>query len=192
MSRRSWQVVTLLPATLTMGLTAGVFGDWAHTIMRGLGTTDDRTFVEAFQALNRAITNPLFTLAFMGALAFTGVAALLYLRDDNRSPLPWVAVAFGLYLAAFAITMAVHEPLNGVLRDAGDPDRIADLAAVRDAFHETRWVAWHIVRTIATTAAFGCLSWALVLHGRATADAADHEARRSAQAAPRSTSGATP
>jgi hypothetical protein len=43
---------------------------------------------------------------------------------------------------------------------------------VRDAFHETRWVAWNIVRTVATTVAFGCLAWALVLHGRATADTA--------------------
>ena len=115
MNRRSWQVATLLPATLTMGLTAGVFGDWAHTIMPGLGTTDDRTFVGAFQALDRAILNPLFMLTFMGALAFTGVAAVLYLRGDSRAPLPWVATAFGLYLAAFVITMAVHEPLNSVL-----------------------------------------------------------------------------
>ena len=192
MSRRSWQVLTLLAATLTMGLTAGVFGDWAHTIMRGLGTTDNRTFVGAFQALDRAIMDPLFMLTFMGALAFTGVAAVLYLRADDHSVLPWVAVAFGLYLAAFVITMAVHEPLNGVIRAAGDPDRITNLAAVRDAFHETRWVTWHIVRTIATTAAFGCLAWALVLHGRATADAADREAPRSAQTAPRPPSGATP
>lgn len=108
------------------------------------------------------------------------------LRDHDR------ALAFGLYLAAFVITMAVHEPLNGVLRAAGDPDRIANLAAVRDAFHETRWVAWHIVRTVATTAAFGCLAWALVLHGRATYDAAHREGRRSAQTAPSPPSGATP
>jgi uncharacterized membrane protein len=192
MSRRSWQVVTLLLATLTMGLTAGVFGDWAHTIMRGLGTTDDRTFVGAFQALDRAITNPLFMLTFTGALAFTGIAAVLYLRDDDRSVLPWVAVAFGLYLAAFIITMAVHEPLNGVIRAAGDPDRITDPAAARDALQETRWVAWHIVRTIATTAAFGCLAWALVVHGRATVKATDHEAPLSAQTAPSPSSGATP
>jgi uncharacterized membrane protein len=190
MSLRSWQAVSLLPATLTMGLTAGVFGDWAHTIMPGLDTTDDRTFVGAFQALDRAITNPLFMLAFMGALAFTGVAVGLYLRDDDHSVLPWVALAFGLYLAAFVITMAVHEPLNGVLRAAGDPDHIADLAAVRDAFQEARWVAWHIVRTIATTVAFGCLAWALVLHGRATAG--HHQARRSARTAPSPHSGATP
>src|SRR5262245_1841956 len=111
-------------------------------------------------------------LAFMGALVLTGVAALLYLRDDGRSVLPWVAVAFGLYLATFVITIAVHVPLNDDLRAAGDPDRIANRAAVRDAFHETRWVAWNVVRAVATTAAFVCLTWALVLHGRATPDEA--------------------
>ena len=192
MSRRSWQVVVLLPATVTMGLTAGVFGDWAHTIMPGLGTTDDRTFVGAFQALDRAITNPLFMVIFMGALAFTGVAAVLYRRDDGHSVLPWVALAFGLYLAALVITMAVHEPLNVVIRAAGDPDRITNPATVRDTFQETRWVAWHLVRTITTTAAFGCLAWALVRHGRATTDAADHDAPRSTQTAPNPASGATP
>lgn len=168
MSRRSWQLAALLPATLTMGLTAGVFGDWAHTIMRGLHTTDDRTFVTAFQALDDAIVNPLFMLGFMGALVLTGLAAVLYLRDGDgdRSVLPWVAAAFGLYLVAVVITVAVHEPLNEKIRNAGDPGTIADPAALRDAFHETRWVVWHIVRTITTTAAFGCLTWALVLHGR--------------------------
>jgi uncharacterized membrane protein len=36
---------------------------------------------------------------------------------------------------------------------------------VRDDF-VTPWVAWNIVRTLATTAAFACLAWALVLRGR--------------------------
>jgi len=164
-------VLALLPATLAMGLTAGVFGDWAHTIMRGLHETDDRTFVGAFQALDEAIMNPLFMLPFMGALVLSGVAAVLYLTDGGHPALRWVAVAFGLQLAALVITMSVHEPLNEVVRNAGDPDRIADPAAVRDAFHETRWVVWHIVRTVATIAAFGCLAWALVLHGRAAGPA---------------------
>jgi uncharacterized membrane protein len=193
MSRRSWQVATLLPATLTMGLTAGFFYSWDVSVMPGLARLDDRTFVGAFQALDRAImTSPLLMLTFTAALVFTGLAAVLYRREDNRAPLPWVAVAFGLYLATVVITMAVHEPLNAVIRSAGDPDLITDLGAMLDAFQQTRWVAWNIVRTIATTAAFGCLAWALVLHGRATADAADLEAPRSAQAAPRPPSGATP
>ncbi|MDN5851682.1 MAG: DUF1772 domain-containing protein [Actinomycetia bacterium] len=189
--RRFWQVRTLLPATLTMGLTAGFFYAWNVSVMPGLTGLDDRTFVVTFQALDRAImTSPLVMLVFTGTLVFTGVAAVLCGRDHIRSVRPWVAVAFGLYLATFVITMAIHEPLNMVIRAAGDPDRIANPAAVRDAFHETRWVAWNIVRTIATTAAFGCIAWALVLHGRATADAAVHA--RSAKTEPDPSPRATP
>lgn len=185
MSRRPWQTATLLTATLTTGLTAGVFGDWAHTIMPGLGTTDDGTYVGAFQALDRAILNPLFLIVFLGALLLSGLAAVLYLRATNRSPLPWITLAFGLYLAGFVITMAVHEPLNIVVRSAGDLGGIAEPAAVREAFQETRWIAWHLVRTAATTAAFGCLTWALVLHGRVTAAPAAREGRPWAPDAPR-------
>jgi uncharacterized membrane protein len=178
MTKPNRQAFTLLSATLTMGLTAGWFGDWAHNIMPGLGATDDRTFVIGLQAFDSAILGPLVMLTLMGALAFTGAAALLHRRSDNRSPRPWVVAAFGLYLVAFVITMAVHEPLNVVIRGAGNPDDIANLSAVREAFHETRWAVWHIIRTIATIAAFGCLAWALVLHGRASAGAAGHEASR--------------
>ena len=39
---------TLMGATLTMGLVAGAFALYAHTIMPGLRKTDDRTFVAAF------------------------------------------------------------------------------------------------------------------------------------------------
>lgn len=192
MSRRSWQVATLLPAIVTMGLTAGFFFAWDVSVMPGLAHLDDRAFVGSFQVLDRAImTSPLFMLAFMGALAFTGVAGVLYLRADNRAPLPWVALAFGLYLATVVITMAVHEPLNQVLRTAGDPDHIADLAAAREAFQGTRWSTGNIVRTVATTAAFGCLARALVLHGRATADPAGRRSRATS-AVPRPPSGTTP
>ncbi len=61
--------------------------------------------------------------------------------------------------------MAINVPLNNDLAEAGDPSRITDLAGVRDAF-EDKWVAWHIVRTVVSTAAFGCLAYALLLHGR--------------------------
>src|SRR5688572_8201303 len=116
---------------MTTGLMAGVFGLFSHTIMRGLDETDDRTFVAAFQSIDRAIINPLFMLAFFGALVFSGAAAVLYLREDNRPALPWVTVAFALYLVVVVITMSIHLPLNDSIKAAGDPDRIADLAAVR-------------------------------------------------------------
>jgi uncharacterized membrane protein len=39
---------TLVAATLTTGLMAGVFGLYSHTVMPGLRSTGDRTFVAAF------------------------------------------------------------------------------------------------------------------------------------------------
>jgi uncharacterized membrane protein len=49
------------------------------------------------------------------------------------------------------------------IKAAGDPDGIADLAAVRERFDEARWTSWNIVRVIASTTAFGLLAWALTL-----------------------------
>ena len=154
----------LAAASLTTGLMAGVFGLYTHTIMPGLRHTDDRTFVGAFQSIDRAIMNPWFMMAFFGALVLTGLAAALHLSGDRRNLLPWIGAAFVLYLIAVVITMAVNVPLNDALRAAGDPARIGDLAAVRQHFHEARWSAWNLARTLTSTAAFGCLIAAAMLH----------------------------
>jgi uncharacterized membrane protein len=177
MSLELAQTASLLGATVTMGLMAGVFGLYAHTIMRGLTGTDDRTFVTAFGAIDRAIINPLFMLSFLGALVFSVVAAILSLRGDARSASSWIIVAAALYQVVVVITFAIHLPLNEEIKAAGLPERVVDLAAVRHNFHETRWIAWNIVRAIASTAAFGCLAWALVLDGRTAGDAALPSAR---------------
>jgi uncharacterized membrane protein len=158
------QGAALVAATITMGLMAGVFGVYAHAIMPGLRTTDDRTFVGAFQAIDRAIINPLFMVWFFGALVITAVAAALL--GGEGSVLPWIVGAFVLYLAVFAITIAVNLPRNDAIKAAGEPDAIADLAAVRERFDEARWIAWNIVRAVLSTAAFGCLVWALAEYGR--------------------------
>jgi uncharacterized membrane protein len=164
---RGWSLVL---ATITMGLTTGAFALYAHTVMPGLRGTDDRTFVGAFQAMDRSIINPWFMAGgFVGALVFTGLAAALHLGANGRSALPWVVAAFVLYLVAFCVTIAVNVPLNDRIKAAGDPARIADLAAVRERFDEARWVAWNLVRLVVSLAAFGCLTWSLVLFGRSTA-----------------------
>lgn len=163
------RATALIVATMTVGLMAGVFALYANTIMPGLRRTDDRTFVGAFQSIDKAIINPLFLAAFLGALVFTGLAVALHLGEHGRSVLPWIVVALLLYLAVFVITVRVNVPLNDRIKAAGAPDRIADLARVRQQFDEPRWVRWNLVRALTTTVAFGCLAWALVLLGRATA-----------------------
>jgi uncharacterized membrane protein len=159
----------LVAATLTIGFMTGVFGIYANTIMPGLGRSDDRTFVGAFQAIDRAITNPLFLAIFFSALVLTGAAAALHLGQPQRSVLPWLVVAFVLYAGVFVVTIAVNVPLNDAIKAAGEPDRISDLAAVRARFDEAKWVRWNLFRTGASAIAFGCLVWTLVLHGRLSA-----------------------
>ena len=160
------RALSLMLATLTMGLATGAFALYAHTIMPGLKKTDDRTFVAAFQSMDRAIINPWFMLtAFGGALVLT-LAALV--TNLGRDTLPWVAVALGLYVVAVVITLAVNVPLNDAIKAAGDPDRIQDLAAVRERFHEARWATFNVIRTLLSAGAFVSLVWALVVYDRLT------------------------
>ena len=134
--------------------------------MPGLRKTDDRTFVTAFQQLDRAIINPWFMIsAFGGALVLTAAAAVTnrgtppFLLDRRRArPVPCLRHRHE----------AVSVPLNDALKAAGDPARI-DVAQARAQFGEARWAAWNLLRVATSVPAFGLLSWALVLVRRATA-----------------------
>lgn len=151
---------SLVAATVCVGLMAGLFYSFAIAVMLGLRAADDRTFVGAMQRMNDAILNGWFAIGFGGALVFTGLAAALHLRSDVRSALPWIVAGLVLYVLVLAITFGINVPLNDQLLAAGEPDRIADLAAVREQF-EDKWVRWNTIRTVASTAALGCLAVAL-------------------------------
>jgi uncharacterized membrane protein len=155
------QDTTLVAATVALGVMAGVFGLYAHTIMPGLGRTDDRTFVGAFQAIDRAIINPWFIPVFLGALVLTAAAGLLRL-DGDGTVLALIASAFVLYLAVVLVTMGINVPQNNTIKAAGEPDRI-DVAAVRARFDEAKWIRWNVFRAFATTAAAISLAAALAV-----------------------------
>ncbi|GAA2602971.1 anthrone oxygenase family protein [Actinomadura fulvescens] len=161
------QTGSLVAAVITTGLMAGLFAAFAYAIMPGLAKVDDRAFIDSMQRINVAIINGWFMISFLGALAFAGLAAALHWKGDGRAALPWIIAGLVLYLVMFIITSAINVPMNDKLDAAGDPAKIVDLAAVRAEF-ESRWVAWNIVRAVTSTAALGCLAWALVLHGRVT------------------------
>jgi uncharacterized membrane protein len=158
------QGLALILSILAVGLMAGVFAIYANGIMPGLRATEDRTFVAAFQAMDRAIVNPRFLSAFVAALLATGLSAVLLLGETRV--LPWVLAAFVLYLAVFVVTIRVNVPLNDALKAAGTVDDPGEAAAVRARFDEALWVRWNVFRAVATTAALGCLAWALVEFGR--------------------------
>ncbi|TDB88504.1 DUF1772 domain-containing protein [Actinomadura sp. KC216] len=161
------RTASLIIATITTGLTAGVFTDWSNTVMPGLGDTDDRTFVTAFRALNDAIENPLFLgVEFLGALLFIGLSVVLHLRAEHRRTLIWIGAALAFYLVAHMVTYAVHLPLNDKIMDAAPLTTDADYAAARAQLDESTWTVWNTVRALATTTAFACLTWALTIHRR--------------------------
>lgn len=157
--------IVLGAAVIAMGLLAGLFYFSSIAVMPALTAADDRTLVDAMQQMIDKIENPAFSLTLLGAPVLAAVALSQARRSGSARTAGCIVAGLALYTVMVVVTVAVHFPLNDDLKNAGDPDRIENLAAVRDDF-VTPWVAWDIVRTLATTAAFGCLVWALVLRGR--------------------------
>jgi uncharacterized membrane protein len=160
------RTITLAAATITAGLSAGLFASYFYSVMPGLGASDDRTFVAAMQSINVKILNGWFAVVFVGAPVLAILGTVLFWNTTERSTRIWVLAGAALCAAPVLITMAANIPLNNALDRAGDPDRIANLAEVRQRF-ETSWVRWNTVRTVTSVAAFGCLVWGLLQHGRA-------------------------
>lgn len=161
-----WTGLVLGAALVAMALVAGLIYTFSVAVMPNLAGADDRTFVVTMQRFNE---NPAFQLSFTGGLVLAALAAVLQRRHGPGVAVRWTVAALVLYGIVVAVTAGLHIPLNYELVRAGDPDRIADLAHVRNQF-EGPWVAGNIVRTLLSTAAVAALARALFLHGRSTAN----------------------
>jgi len=157
---------TLIAATMTTGIAAGVYLLYSFVIMPGLKQTNDHTFVGAFQQIDKVIVGPFLLVFFFGPIVLTATATALSFGTDEQTALPWIGAALVLCLAIAVVTLVVNVPLNNTIDAAGEPDEIADIAGVRERFRESRWVASNNIRVVASTVAPGCLAWALVLHER--------------------------
>lgn len=155
--------LALVVAVTTTGLVAGLFWTFAHAVMPGLGRSGDVVFVAAFRAIDRAISNPWFGVGFVGAPLSTVAAAVLHAEVGGPAA-GWLWLSGVLQAAVLVITVAVHLPLNRQIQAAGPAELRAEKAGVRLVF-ERRWVRWNVARAVLSTAAFGCVIWALALHG---------------------------
>lgn len=155
---QTFGTISLVAATITTGLLAGVFYAYACSVMLALRQVDDRTFVEVMNRINVVIVNPVFMLSFLGSVAFTALAAVLHLRGDQRTVLWWILAAVALNVLSFLITSGGNIPLNNRLADA----HTGDFATLRAQF-ETSWVRLNILRALANTGALGALVWVVHL-----------------------------
>ena len=64
----SLKSTVLLLSILGCGLTAGLCFTWTNAVTPGIGRLDDLTYLKSFQAMNRAIINPLFLGVFLGPI----------------------------------------------------------------------------------------------------------------------------
>ncbi|WP_165807007.1 DUF1772 domain-containing protein [Nocardioides currus] len=150
---------TLLTATVMTGLTAGFLAAFAHTVMTGLAATDDTTYVGAFQAIDKAVTNPWFLVPFTLGPVLVAAALLMLLSHRQWGAALLVGVALALAVVTFVITGVVHLPLNSELQDVALGS--SGLAEARARFAE-RWIPWNVVRTVTSTGSFVALSVALL------------------------------
>ncbi len=141
-------------ATVATGLMAGVYFIYAVAIMPGLRRLDDSAFVAAFQAIDRAIINPIFLVAFFAPTAVCGITAF---TERGELGYRWILASFVLNAAIVAITMAVNVPLNNALKARGDVTG-PEATAARQGFREGRWIAWNWFRTVANLGALVCLT----------------------------------
>lgn len=131
--------LTLAAARVLTGLLAGVYAAFLLAVMPALHSQPDDVFIAVMNRMNVVIVNPVFMVLFLGAPFVTAVL-LRWHRD---------AITISAVLAAVlavVVTGAVEVPLNDALANGGS----------RDAY-ETRWIVWHVLRTLVACASFGLL-----------------------------------
>jgi uncharacterized membrane protein len=143
-------------AALGSGLIGGVFFAFSVFVMKALGRLPAGQGVAAMQAINVAVLNPVFFLAFFGtgALSVLLGAAALFAGDAA-----WAASGSLLYLAgSIGVTLLGNVPLNEAL--ARHPAESPEAAEVWQDYL-ARWTFWNHLRTAAATAAAACFIMAL-------------------------------
>jgi uncharacterized membrane protein len=148
------KIILLLAATTT-GLSAGLFFGFQVSIIPAFTTLPDRQYIEAMQAINIAIQNPVFLFAFVGAAIFLPVAAYMY-RGTPRSPQFTLLLAAALLyiIGAFGITSAINVPMNDTLAAFSLHASSAQAAAAARTAFENPWNTWHLIRTLASIGSF--------------------------------------
>lgn len=126
----------------------GFFYAWVCSTMWGLDGTDPRVAIQAMQAMNAAVRNPVFFPAFFLTpvlLALTGTV-MWRARQRLAGKLFWTAAAVYL-LGGLVLTMTINVPMNETLAATPVPDNVDDARRVWTDY-SSRWQVWNTVRTV--------------------------------------------
>jgi uncharacterized membrane protein len=144
--------IVLVTAATTTALMAGLFFAWSFSVTNGLAKLSNIEYIRAFQAMNKAILNPLFFICFMGTAILLPLSTFLYYQQ-HPSPRFWfLLIASTLYLiGVMGVTMAGNVPLNESLDAFNSQAATAqEVASQRQQFEGT-WNKLNNIRTVAST-----------------------------------------
>ena len=146
MDTMNWTLLVTVAAAVGSGLMAGLFFAFSTSVIPGLKRRPNAEGIQAMQAANVAIINPVFLTVFLGTtLASAALLVTALFADQPGSA--WRLVGAVLYLAgSFGLTMAYNVPLNSALA-AADPHS-PEGAAVWTTY-VSRWTAANHVRALA-------------------------------------------
>jgi uncharacterized membrane protein len=162
------QYMLLIIATTITGLMAGLFYSWSVSVTPGIGRLGDREYLASFQAMNRAIVNPVFLICFLGAALLLPICTFMNYGQtvSNRF---WFLLGASLFYigGVIVITFAGNIPLNNAL-DRFDIARSSaeQMAALRAQF-ENRWNTLNHIRSVAATIALTLAILACVSQSKA-------------------------
>ncbi len=153
-----------------MSTLSGLFLTYGFTVMPGLATVDDYTFVSAFQGLERMFGTFDYGVnlpVLLGYAVGPFVIVLAIILNFRRPLRRWLIAALALVIVSVLVSQIFNVPLNNAIVSAGDPGLI-DPTQVRLDFDEQTWRFWNMVRSATTLGAFMCSGWALYQSGRQT------------------------
>jgi uncharacterized membrane protein len=155
MNNLSSQNISIFLSVLLSGLLAGLFYGYSCSVNGGLGRLSDLEYLKAMQSINKVILNPVFFLSFMGTLLILPIATWLTYSPGPSIRFYLLLAAAGTYLiGVFVVTMAGNVPLNDALENFNiGGASMQELSAHREKF-ESHWNNFHLVRTLASIAAF--------------------------------------
>jgi uncharacterized membrane protein len=141
----------LIITTTITGLIAGLFYSWSVSVMPGIGRLDDKEFLMSFQAMNRAIINPVFMLCFLGAAVMLPVTTFV----NYGQPTFWLLMVASLFYlgGVIAVTFIGNIPLNNALDRLNIASSTSEQLAAFRAQFESKWNALNHVRSVANTVA---------------------------------------
>ncbi|MCG2590002.1 anthrone oxygenase family protein [Rhodohalobacter sulfatireducens] len=151
------KIIVLYIAILLTGLSAGLFYAWQVSVIPGTKLTQDSTYIETMQKINRAIINPPFMLIFLGSLLIQILSVILYWNTEMSL---WLILSATLVYGAgtIIVTGLGNVPLNDALDELHLDDLRQDEISKERHDYEVPWNRLHLIRT-----AFAVLSFMLLL-----------------------------